>query len=72
MKALRELDVNEMARVEGGMGDGYCGTTYPGQFFHPPHGGGGDPWQIKMVTSSQIQVNPVVTGGIMAGRVGAF
>jgi hypothetical protein len=74
-KELRDLDVNEMARVEGGFaygGDGYCGTVVPGQFFHPPHGGGGDPWTINLAAVSKVQVNPILAGGLAVGKIGGF
>ena len=75
MKGLRDLDLNEMARVEGGFasgGDGYCGTVVPGQLFPPPHGPGPDPWIIKAGATINLQTSPVLQGPVLVGKLGGF
>ena len=74
MKGFRELDVNEMARVEGGFaygGDGYCGTVVPGHF-PLPHGPGPDPWVINAAATIRLQAGAVLPGGLVAGKIGGF
>src|SRR5262245_26470894 len=64
MKDIRDLDVNEMARVGGG----WCGTPVPGQHFPPPRPGGDPWWQVSVASEIKSQVNPAGLGGLAAGK----
>jgi hypothetical protein len=69
MKQVHEcvaLAAHEIGEVAGGMGDGYCGNSFPTFFGRPPKPDP-QPWSVIAVSSLVNVVSPAA-GSLAAGQ----